>query len=86
MFQNDDKTDFLVIGLGVQKYKINSKTITVGGHAIKRATAARNLGVWIDESLSMLHHIQKVCKSAYLQIRNISIGYAPFEHKKLLRF
>ena len=73
MFQNklklnNDKTEFLVIGSGVQKAKINSKSITVGGHAIKSATAARNLGVWIDESLSMVRQVQEVCKSAYLQI------------------
>ena len=77
MFQNilklnNDKTEFIVIGLGVQKAKINSKSITVGGHAIKSATAARNLGVWIDESLSMVHQIQQVSKSTCLQICNIS--------------
>ena len=77
MFQNklklnDDKTAFLVIGSGVQKAKINFKSITVGRHAIQSATAARNLSVWIDESLSMVHQMQQVCKSAYLQIRNTS--------------
>ena len=51
--------------------KINSKSITVGGHAIKSANAARNLGVWIGENLPMVHQIQ-VCKSAYFKIRNIS--------------
>ena len=76
MFQNNlnnSKTEFLVIGSGVQKSKINSKSITLGGHPIKSAAAARNLSVWIDENLSMVYQIQQVRKSAYLQIHNICI-------------
>ena len=81
MFQNkfklNDKTKFLVIGSGLQKSKINSKSIAVGGHAIKSAAANRNLGVWIDKICPW--HIRSI-KSAYLHTSKFanSLGHSPF--------
>ena len=39
---NADQTEYLVTGSGVHQCKINLKSVTVGGHAIKSVTATRN--------------------------------------------
>ena len=83
MFQNklklnDDKPEFLVIGSGVQKAKIYSKSITVGGHAIKSATSARNLGVWIDEPVCPWYIRSNKSANLHTSKFTTSLGYTPF--------
>ena len=52
---NDDKTEFLLLGSKVQTSKLIKSDISVGDHIISSASVAKNLGVWIDRSLTLEH-------------------------------
>ena len=65
---NDDKTEFLLIGSQYQRSKIVRNSITVGEHTITAAPVAKNLGIWIDETLTLAHQVHQVCRSAFHQI------------------
>ena len=54
------------MGFKVQTSKLIKSDISVGDHIISGASVAnKNLGVWIDKSLTLEHQIHQVCKSAY---------------------
>ena len=68
---NDDKTEVLLLNprsLEVPK-QINS--IKIGKEEIEFSESAKNLGVVINNTLSMHDHIINVCKSMYLEIRRM---------------
>ena len=63
-----DKTEFLLVGSKIQTSKLIKSDISVGDHIISGASVAKNLGVWIDRSLTFQHQTHQVCKLAYKQI------------------
>ena len=46
--------------------------IMVGQERITLSEATRNLGVFFDRHFNMQNHVQKLCRSAYAQLRNIA--------------
>ena len=68
---NPEKTEILHLSSRFTTRQI-IPGITVGGHFIEPSSAARDLGVTVDSHLQMSKHINNVCKSAFLSIRNIS--------------
>jgi len=63
----------MVIGTRQMLKKVpDTPTIQVEGSVIQAAPTARNIGVKMDQSLSMVDHIKSVCKSSYMHLRNIS--------------
>ena len=46
-------------------------TITFGNHTVASANEARNLGVILDRHLTMTSHVNSICRSASLALRNI---------------
>ena len=68
---NESKTEFLVIGSKANLSKVENKHISVGGEAIQNSPAARNLGVLIDEQLSLHNHIHQVAKICRFHIHSI---------------
>ena len=56
---NTDKTEPLLIGTKKQLRKINMSTLCVGNDLIKPTKEVKNLGVWLDQSLTMNTHISK---------------------------
>ena len=46
--------------------------MTVGSEIIKPGHSIRNFGVIFDSCMTMLPHVNSVCKSAFYHIRNIS--------------
>ena len=58
---NKDKTELLYL------YSHNSYTYT-----IQPSLCSRNIGVVFDSTMSMLPHVNSVCKSAFYHLRNIS--------------
>ena len=52
--------------------KIKDNHIQIANANIQSAHSARNLGIVLDENMTMAKQVQKICQSAYFQIRNIT--------------
>ena len=68
---NDDKTEVLVITGRQYVGEQQNTSVKIGEIEIHPTKSARNLGVIFDNGLSLEEHIDKVCKTCYLNIRNI---------------
>ncbi len=70
---NSSKTEFLLLGTPAQLKKFESlKSLVLGDSTVvSRSSAARNLGVTFDSSLSFTSHINSVCKISHYNIRDI---------------
>ena len=68
---NDSKTESLSIGSKHQLNKITIDSIKIGDSEIKPVTSVTNLGVLIDNNLSMESHITKTYRAAFYHIYNI---------------
>ena len=44
----------------------------MGDSVVMSSSKARNIGVTFDQHLSMVNHISSICKSSYVQIRNLA--------------
>ena len=66
---NDDKTEVILIN--PKKYDIPFDHLTVGSEVIDFAESAKNLGVHIDEDLSMKCHFSNLSKAIYFEIRRL---------------
>ena len=64
-------TEFMITGTKKQLTKVNIDGLTVGENNIVPITSVRNLGSWFDQNLSMIPHINKICKAASFHIYNI---------------
>ena len=71
LLMNDGKTEFIIIGTKEQLAKVNIDNITIAETNVKPISVAKNLGVWLDSSLSMSTHINKLCSAAFYHPRNI---------------
>ena len=70
---NDDKTEIILFGHPHAMRQICKPIIVnVNGHDISATNKVKNLGVILDETLSMTHQISSLSGSAYHHIRNIS--------------
>ena len=67
---NDEKTEMLYIHS--KSKDITPSNITIGNTSIPFSSHARNLGVLFTDNLSLEKHISKVCRSAFIELRNIS--------------
>ena len=68
---NDNKTEFLIIGTKQQLEKVSMNEIKVGGLSVKTTKNVRNLGVIFDKNMSMLPHVNNICKKGYHQLTRI---------------
>ena len=68
---NDPKTEMMVISSKFKPIK-DPLPVKVGECSIPSATSVRNLGVIMDNHLTMISHINKIVKIAFLKIREIS--------------
>jgi hypothetical protein len=68
---NDSKTEFLIIGTKQQLSKVQIEEIKVGQSCIKPVNSARNLGVIFDSNMSMVPHVNQVCKKGYYQLMRL---------------
>ena len=65
---NLDETDILPIASQFKLAKLESKRALIAGNQIKFTSSARDLGVHIDNTLTMKKHISTVCKLAYFDL------------------
>jgi len=69
---NDCKTDCLVISSPSVRSKITVQPIPVGDCLIEPSPSVRNLGVIFDQDMNLQAHVQRVCQTCYMHLRNIS--------------
>ena len=68
---NDDKTEVILF---TSKHAFKSHpnvAVTVGEQPVRPATSIHNLGVVYDQPLSMIQHVNSVCRVGYMHVRNI---------------
>ena len=70
---NENKTECMLFGSAnaLKKYE-HLKKITVGSSSIDIVTVVRNLGVYVDDKLSMKNHILYIARICNYHIRNIA--------------
>ena len=70
---NDDKTEFMAIGTRSKLSQVvpNLTPMSVPGCDIPFSQSVRNLGFYIDETLSMDAHIKYLCLILFCQLRRI---------------
>ena len=68
---NDSKPEFLVLTSPFLKQHFNNLSISVGNSRIAPSISVRNLGVILDNLMSLDKQINSICKSAFFQLRNI---------------
>ena len=69
---NDDKTEFILIGTNQQLEKVKIEKLTVGQCEITPSSVVLYLGSWFDSNFSMAVHVNKICKSAFYYLYNLS--------------
>ena len=69
---NDNKTEFLVISKQSMSDKIaHIESITIGSESIQAAPEARNIGCYIDATLSMEAQINNITQCCYASLHKI---------------
>ena len=68
---NCEKTEFLLVGTRQQLAKLCVDPLAVGDHFITPYHEAKNLGCWVDQQLSMVTNINKICSASYFYLDNI---------------
>ena len=68
---NQDKTEVLVFS-SCYRPRPNIGNLTIVDKMVNCSSTAKDIGVTLDNSLSMVPHITAVCKSAFFHLRNIS--------------
>ena len=69
---NDGKTEFLVVSSKYARTTPGVTNICVGNDTVTAVSTARNIGAQMDNHLTMVDHVNGVCKSAYVHLRNIA--------------
>ena len=68
---NQDKTEIVFIGRKNQLNRLNINDISISNNAIPISSAARDLGLHIDEQLSFAPHINHISKACFYNIHII---------------
>src|SRR5271156_3494598 len=66
---NESKTAVVMIGTKQQLSKVGNIEISVGNVNIRPCSKVRNLGVIFDCNMTMVEHVNSVCKAFYFYIR-----------------
>ena len=68
---NEEKTEFLIIGMERQLSKVSVDKIKVGQAEVTPVSSARNLAAWFDSHLDMSTHETETCSSSFYYLYNI---------------
>ena len=69
---DDEKNELIMFTTPRMHSRIQGNYIQIANAKIQSAHSARNLGIFLDENMTMTEQIKKICQSAYFQIRNIN--------------
>ena len=70
---NDDKTEAILFAQKGLATEHLPKSIKIDDTAINCVPMLRDLGVTLDSSLSFNQHVTNTCRSAFLELRRISL-------------
>ena len=70
---NHDKTELIAIGTKpkISQVTPNLTPVSISGYNIPFSQSVRNLGIFIDETLSMDVHIKHLCRILFCQLRRL---------------
>src|SRR5664279_748783 len=68
---NADKTEFIWLGTRQQLRKISQQPLDVGGASVAPVSKVRDLGVIIDDELTMAAHVNHVVSGCFYQLRQL---------------
>ena len=68
---SDDKTEFVMIVTKQLLAKVNIEHILIGDCVIRAKEVVKNLGTWLDSTLSMNSHVNNTCSNASYYMFNI---------------
>ena len=70
---NHDKNELIAIGTKpkISQVTLSLTLVSISGHNIPFSQSVRNLGVFIDETLSMDVHIKHLCRILFCQLRRL---------------
>ena len=70
---NADKTEVLLFGTNsrLSRIQISDYTLNIGDSSIKFSPVVRDLGVFLDSSLSLKSHIQHVSQNYFFHLRRL---------------
>ena len=68
---NEEKTEFLVMGIRQQLDKVSLDEMTIGYTKVKTTTSARSLGVWFDHNMQLHTNIPKMYAMVRIYLYNI---------------
>ena len=69
---NAEKTEVLPVASTSRLSSVGRDSVDIGGKRIPFRSSVRNLGLHLDQTLSMQQHISSVCRAAYLELRRIA--------------
>ena len=70
---NEDKTEVLfVTAKKIFNLQHLPEFMNINGTSVKFSPSVRNLGVTLDNTLSLHQHVMNVCRVAYLELRHIN--------------
>ena len=69
---NAEKTGVLPVASTSRLSSVGRDSVDIGSKRIPFRSSVRNLGVHLDQTLSMQQHISSVCRAAYLELRRIA--------------
>ena len=69
---NAEKTEVLPVASTSRLSSVGRDSVDIGGKRIPFRSSVRNLGVHLDQTLSMQQHISSVCRAAYLELRRLA--------------
>jgi len=68
---NAEKTEFIWLGTRHQLTKLSSQSLAVGDQCVVPVHSARNLGLILDDQLTMDAHARNIVKSCFYQLRQL---------------
>ena len=69
---NENKKEFIIVGVRQQLDKVREPSIKIGDDKITNSAVVKNLGVYIDCELKLSTHVNKIVSSSFNTLRNIS--------------
>ena len=68
---NPDKTEFIIFGSKRQTDKLKACfLIDILGSPLCPVDSVKNLSLWFDSEFSLSEHVQNVCKSCFVKLRD----------------
>ena len=69
---NEKKTEVLVVTTKTTQKHTEHLTVKIGDDIIKPSSAVRDLGGWLDDSLSLKEQVSRTARAGYQHLRSIS--------------